>query len=63
MTDTFQKLKQLHDQIQVDSQKAFSGTVSRGRSARKALSELSKLCKQARQELLEQMKKSKGEED
>ena len=55
--DTLHKLKELMDQAMDDSTKLFEkGTHSRGRSARKALSELSKLCKAARQEILDKMK-------
>lgn len=61
---TLQQLKELMDQVMTDGSKCYEkGTVSRGRSARKALSEISKLCKVARAELLEQMKEEKGKED
>ena len=50
------KTKELMDQIMIDSDRAFEkGTVSRARSARKSLSEVAKLCKNARKELLEKV--------
>lgn len=60
--ETLEKLKELMDKAYQDSQKLFEkGTNSRGREARKALSEISKLCKIAREEVLKKMKESKGE--
>lgn len=61
---TLQQLKELMDQIIVDGTKCYEkGTVSRGRQARKSLSELAKLCKVARAELLEQMKEPKDKKE
>lgn len=58
--ETFKKIEELTQQIMQDASKCLEkGTFSRGRSARIALSELAKLCKLARAELLEQMKKQK----
>lgn len=60
--ETIQRMKELMDQIVTDGQKCYEkGVFSRGRSARLALSELAKLSKLARAEILEQMKKEKGE--
>jgi len=60
--ETLQKMKELMDQIMIDSQKCFEkGTFSRGRAARLQLSELAKLSKLARAEILEQMKKNQGD--
>ena len=59
---TLQKLKQLMDQVMLDASKLEDKkTFSRGRSARQALSEISKLCKTARSEILEEMKDAKQE--
>lgn len=63
--ETFKQLKELMDQVQIDSEKAFEKqTVSRARSARKALSQIDKLCKVARKQLLEEVihKKQKEKE-
>ena len=58
--ETLNKLKELLEDIEIDSSKVFAkGTVTRGRSARKKLSEVSKLCKQARQEILDKMNEAK----
>jgi hypothetical protein len=60
--ETLKKIEELTKQIMEDAQKCYEkGTYSRGRSARVELSELAKLCKLARAELLEHMKKQKGE--
>jgi len=60
--EIFEKLQELMNQIIKDSDRAFEkSTVSRARSARKSLSELSKLCKEARQELLKVIHKKKEE--
>lgn len=64
--DTFDQLKQLIDQALIDADKAFSkGVVSRARASRKALMEISRLCKQGRAELLEKVihRKQKQSED
>ena len=59
---TLDKLKELVEKAYGDSQKLFEkGTHSRGREARKTLSEIAKLCKLAREEVLEKMKETKGE--
>ena len=51
--EVFKQLQELMDSVQADADKAFSkGVVSRSRSARKALSEIAKLSKEARKELL-----------
>jgi ribosomal protein S20 len=53
-SDTFQKLQELMNQIQADADKAFDKkVVARARAARKSLSELARLSKTARQELLD----------
>ncbi len=62
-SETFKKLKELMDQIMIDSDRAFQKkTVSRARSARKALSEVAKLCKDARKELLTEVIHQKQKE-
>jgi hypothetical protein len=59
---TLEEMKQLIEQVILDAQKLEEkGTYSRGRSARKALSEISKLCKSARSEVLQMMKDKKEE--
>lgn len=59
---TLEKLKELMDQILRDEEKLTQKrTFSRGRSARQALSEVSKLCKSARSEILAEMKSAKQE--
>lgn len=63
--EVFQQLKELMDSVQIDSSRAFEKSVtSRARSARKSLSEIAKLCKVARKELLEvihEKQKDKGD--
>ena len=60
--ETLEKIKELLEKAQIDSQKLFEkNNFSRGREARKALTEISKLCKLAREEMLDRMKLTKGE--
>ena len=60
--EKLQQIQKLLEQASADASKLFEkGTFSRGRSARLVLSEITKLCKQAREEILEHMKKQKEE--
>ena len=62
--DTFDQLKQLMDQALVDADKAFSKqTTSRARSSRKALMEITKLCKVARKQLLDDVINAKKNQE
>jgi hypothetical protein len=56
--DTQNKMKELFEEACANAEKARDkGVAARARAARKNLSEISKLCKLAREELLEIMKK------
>lgn len=60
--EKLQQIQKLLEQATTDASKLFEkGTFSRGRSARLALSEIVKLCKQAREEILQQMKEQKDQ--
>jgi len=60
--ETMKELKNLIDEAYNDAEKCFTkGTFARGREARKTLSEITKLCKKAREELLQKMKEGKEE--
>jgi len=60
--DTLKEMKRLLESAMIDAERCFTkGTFARGREARKTLSEISKLCKQAREELLQKMKEEKEE--
>jgi len=54
--NTLQKIKELVDKALIDEAKLQKGIFSRGREARKALSSIQKLTKQARIEILNKMK-------
>ena len=58
--DTLNKMKEILEEAMKDGEKCMQkGTITAGRRARKQLSELSKLCKQARQEILDKMNEGK----
>ena len=60
--NTLQKIKDLVDKALLDTKKLEEKkTFSRGREARKALSEIAKLTKAARNEILIEMKKIEEE--
>jgi len=62
--ETLNKMVELIQEIVADSDKLVQkGTFSRGRSARLKISELHKMCKQARLEVLAAMKQSKERKD